>query len=595
MSFISSLRARASAVLSRASGSPEPPVAAHSAEPRASKLGVMPFVAAGPAPLAENPPEVWDIDPETGVPLPAGPSVKVGPTEWTAARVAHRLGWFPALAHRAANGDEAARELALTTLERWLRQDLPGHGIAWAHPSDLAARLVHVAAGVGFLGGALPDALREALAGSAAWHLDHLALRMPQREDEGLRRVIHHAGRVVGGFLFPDLPQARAAWSEGLAGLKDELPALMFLDGAPRDVAPLALAESLWFAALARAVARANGAGFPGEADAALSRGARLLERLTGSIGALPPIGDRPVDTVLAAAGYPVGWSLWNLAVAFGIDAGDGAPRPGDDPRLRWLGLTPPAEPPAPAGKSWTMWVWREAGVVLSETKIKNKPSRVVGTFATTGRGSPLTHPAPLSFTWDIGDVRVIADPGPSLDNPELAPFFASARSHSVLTLDGKSPPAISEGRLDLSRVDSKKARMEGHHDGWRKVGVPVTHVRKVLLNQARCVVTDRLSVEPWKDGHIPMSPKNIGRHAVQILWQLGPGWEVTQDNGQWTAKQGNLTMLLQLPENLSWTVVSGRGNPDPAGWVGREAAPCLVGSGGVEGDAEFVTSFEIR
>jgi hypothetical protein len=583
MSLLASLRARASAALGRTP--PEPPVAAHSAEPRASRLGAPAFRAAGAAPTATEPGDSWDRDPETGATLPTGPLVKVGPTEWTQARIQHRHGWFAALAFRGAQGDSAARTRAQESLESWLRHDIPGHGIAWAHPSDLSARLVHWSAGLGFLGNEIPDELRAAMAGSVAWHLQHLDVRTPRRPEEGLRRVIHHAGRVIGGLTFPELEESRAAWSEGLTGLGEDLPALMHADGSARDVAPLALAESIWFAMLARAVARANGVGFPGPADAALSRGARFLERLTGSIGTLPGIGDRPVDTVLAVPGYPIGWSLWNLCVGFGIDAGEGAPKAKDDPRLAWLGLPTGTEPPAAGGKNWAMWVWREGGTVLAEMKIKNKPSRVVATMGSTGRGSPLTHPAPLSLLWEVGDIAVLGDPGPSLDHPELAAWLGSAGAHNVLTLDNRQPPADTAAELDIGRVDGKKARIEGHHDGWAKVGIPVHHQRKILLNQARCVVTDRLTGTRGR----------MGRHAVQILWQMGPGWELTPDGTNYTAKQGNMTVVIQLPTNLSWTVVSGRANPDPAGWMGTKAAPCLVGSGGVEGETEFVCSFEIR
>lgn len=569
----------------RARLTPAPPVSAHSAQPQPGRVGASPFRALGPAPGSAEPLTAWDRDPDTGAALPAGPQVSLGPTEWVHARIAHRHGWFATLAHRAAQGDAAAAARAIETMEGWLRQDIPGHGVPWAHPSDLAARLVHWSAGLGWLGDAAPDSLRAGLAGSAVWHLEHLALREPHKPEDGLRRVLHHAGRVIGGFTFPDLEPSRAAWSEGLSGLGDDLPELMFGDGSPRDLAPLALAESLWFAALARAVARANGAGFPADADAALSRGARFLERLCGNVGQLPRIGDRMVDTVLDTPDYPLAWSLWNLLVGWGVEQGEGAPRAKDDPRLAWLGLAPGAEPAAAGGKSWSMWSWREGGVALAEMKIKNKPGRVVATMGTPGRGSPLTHPAPLHLVWDVGDVVILGDPGPTLDHPELSAWLGTAGAHNVLLLDNRPPPPGTVASLDLARVDGKKARIEGHHDGWTRAGIPFTHERKILLNQARCVITDKLVATRTR----------TGRHAVQLTWQLGPGWELKQEEGAWTATLGKMTLVLQLPEGLSWNVASGRANPDPRGWVGTHPAPCLVGSGGIEGAAVFETSFEIR
>ena len=469
-------------------------------------------------------------------------------------------------------------------MESWLLQDLPGTGLAWIHASDLAARLIHWQAGLAWLGDAAPPSLRGAMAGSAAWHLDHLDVRTPAGDAEGLRRVLHHAGRVVGGFLFPGLEQARAAWSEGVAGLREDLPAVMYNDGSPRDAAPMALVEVLWFAAIARATCRANGAGFPADADAALARGAHFVERLTGNVGTMPAIGDRFVGTVLPTA-YPLGWSVWNLLVGWGVESGECTPRASEDPRLQWLGVPAGADPVVNPSKNWSVWVWREGGFGLAEMKIKNRPSRVVAHHGVTGRGSGLTHLAPLQVVWDLGDLSILADPGPAMDNPERAEALRGARAHDGLLIDGRSPPSPCPASFDIGRVDGKKARLDGHHDGWIRVGIPLIHRRKVLMNQARVTVTD----------HLEPARATVGRHAVQLAWQFGPGWALELDGKQWTAKQGGISVLINLSEALSWSLVTGQTHPHPLGWVGGSPAPCLVGSGGIEGEVRFDSSFEVR
>lgn len=579
-------------LLTRARAAMNPPgarVAHRAAEPGPSRLGASPFRARGAAPVAPPPLPLWTEDPATGEPLPEGPSLALAPGSFAEARIAHRHGWFPALAFAAARGDATAEAAVFAALERWLADDVPGHGVAWAHASDLAARLVHWHAGLGFLGDSAPDWLRARLAGSASWHLAHLEGRLPVGEAHLARRVAHHAGRVIGGFTFPDLPESRAARSEGLSGLRFDLPALLHPDGAPRDDAPLRLAETLWYVAIARAVARENGAGFPADADAAFTRGARCLERLAGELGTLPALGEAPLGDLLAADA-PLPWALWNLARAWGLDDGPAASDAEVDPRLAWLGVPRAATPPESAGKTWGMWVFRESGLAVAHMRIKNRPARVVAEMGSPFVASAASHVAPLHVLWDVGGVAVLADAGPSEGAADHADWLRSPAAHNVLLLDGHTLAEAVPAELGVARVDGKKARIEGRHSGWRHFRVPLTHERDILLNQARILVTDRL---------VPIRPR-VGRHAVRLAWQLGPGWTLTPEGTGYVARNGDLTLVIQLPAGLAWTVHEGETRPGPLGWVRAPGgpvlpAPCLVGDGGVDGPAQFVSSFEIR
>ncbi len=590
-------------LLARARALTAPPagkVAHRSAEPLPTRPGESPFVLRGVGPVAPPPLTDWGEDPASGEPLPVGPRLELDPGAYREARVAHRHGWFPALAFAAARGDETARAGAIAAMDGWLRHDIPGAGVAWAHPSDLAARLVHWHAGLAWLGITVPEPLRAAMAGSARWHLDHLRDRMPRGDVDDARRVAHHCGLVIGAFTFPDLPGARADWSEGLTGLRFDLPHVLHLDGSPRDDAPLRLEETLWYVAVARAVSRANGSSFPSAADAALVRGARCLERLAGELGALPTIGEAPLGDLLDVPGHPLAWSLWNLVRAWGLDGGPPAPGAATDPRVAWLAPHAgdiAADPLAheAAGKTWGMWVFRESGLAVAHMRIKNRPGRVVAEMGSPERASPNTHVAPLHLVWDVGDAKVLADAGPSDGAGALTAWLRSPAAHNVLLLDGHpfAPLTGAErvpSTLGVARVDGKKARIEGSHTGWHRIRVPLTHERDILLNQARLLITDRL---------VPVG-RRTGRHAVRLSWQLGPGWTLTPEPTGYLARLGDLTLVIQLPTGLAWSVHVGQIAPSPCGWVrapGGEpvAAPCLVGDGGLDGPTAFVTSFEIR
>ncbi len=586
MSFLRNLRSRAGKLVHGLTPAAEVPSSPRAAAPLSSRLGALALRRGASGPSADAPLSDWSVCPEAGTSLPTGPAVQVGPWAFAAARRSLRHGWFPALAWKSGvpgpEGD-TARTQAIAGIEAWLRQDQPGQGLGWAHPTDIAVRMLHWHAALSWLSPPVSEELRDQLAGSASWHVQHLLARLPKGERDALRRVVHFAGLVIAGFTFPELPNAREAWSAGLAGLKHELPGLLYADGSPKDVAPLALADALWQVAIARAVALANGAGFPADADAAFARGARFLERVAGGIPELPAVGEAPVAPVLGN-GEGVSAALWDACVAWGIEPGEPAAVASPN-RLAWLGLPCPGQRPE-AAKAWSLRVWREGGIAAAETRMKNRPSRASAWFGTLGRKSPLTHPVPMHLLWDVGELTVLADPGPSFASPGQEEQARAVGGHSALLLDGREPPEGGAAELLVGRVDGKKVRIEGRYTGWRDIGISLDHEREVLFNQARCIVRDRLT---------PGAGRHTGRHAVALRWQLGAGWEVTRDGDNWTAKQAGATIVIQLPSALSWELVSGRGAPSPAGWVNGVAAPCFVGSGGMEAEIELVSSFEVR
>jgi hypothetical protein len=328
----------------------------------------------------------------------------------------------------------------------------------------------------------------------------------------------------------------------------------------------------LWAVAFARAVTRANGASFPADADAAFARGTRFLADLAGEIGVLPSIGESPSPDLLSTK-TPLPWTLRNLALAWGLDTGVPAPGAAADPRLGWLRGRPAGPPESWSGKTWAVWSYREGSVGIGWLLIKGQPSRVV-LDAGLGSGA-LSHPGTLSLHWQVGAVGVLSDPGTGAGATDLCEASRSILAHNCLSLLEATP---SESGLDRARVDGKKAKMEG----WATVGAQ-RQTRDVLLNQSRLLVTDRLETG--------------GR--VQLTWQLGPGWVLEKTAEGYTGKNGTLSLVILLPMGLEWRLLEGRPAPEPAGWVWKEgvaeAAPCLVGTGEMQGGTKILSSFEIR
>ena len=325
---------------------------------------------------------------------------------------------------------------------------------------------------------------------------------------------------------------------------------------------------------MARAVTRANGAAFPADADAAFARATRFLADLAGELGTLPALGEAPTSDLLQTSA-PLAWSLRNLALAWGLDRGEPAPGSDTDPRLGWLRGRVGGVPEVWSAKTWSVWSYREGAVGIAWLKIKNQPSRVV-LDAGIPRGSPLSHAAPLSLTWQVGPISVLADPGTGAGATDLCDAARNPAAHC--RLNWLERPAPSSGTLERARVDGKKAKMEG----WIVVE-GLRQTRDVLLNQSRLLITDAVE----------------GPAAVQLCWQLGPGWRLEPTAEGWTGKNGGLTLLIQLPAALQWRLVEGQPAPEPVGWVWSDGvaqpAPCLLGTGEIGAGVRLVSSFEVR
>ncbi len=519
MSWLGRLRDRAEAELHARLVGP-PPAATRAADPVPGRLGPRAFRAdaLGPAP-----------EPVDSV------------------REHHRLAWFAREARSAAQGDASAAAEAVRSLEAWLRQDVPGRGPGWEHPSDLTVRIVHLAAGFSWLGEAAPTAVQAFATGSVGWHLAQLRARMPVGGADGHRRLAHLVGLFVGGLQFPAAPDARQAWSEAASALGPAMERIVNPDGSDPSGAPAFLEQSLWLMAIAMGVARANGAALPDGATAAWARGVAYLDRLAGDGGEVPRLGEAPFGAVLPTPGSPLPASLRNLAVGWGLDAAP--PAPGPDARAAWFGVA--AGPPAaPAAKAWATWCFAGSGTAVAALQVRGEALRAI--FATRAHDSgPLAHPAPLQLLLDLGGKPLLADPGPG--RPDRA-------EHNGLVLAGA--PA-GRARLDVARVDGKKVRFEGHVQHGRSG----RWHRDVLLNQQRARVTDRL--------------EGIAG-TVHLRWQLGADWAIAGADRSWTLRRGVHSVAVELPKGLEWRLEA-------------EPAPAFVGTGQLAAGEEITSSFEVR
>ena len=400
------------------------------------------------------------------------------------------------------------------------------------------------------------------------------------------------AGLSAAATVFPWFAESAewARWSRTL--LVEQAAAQTHPEGLNREQASeyhLFVLEMLLAAALA---ARMAGAPFPPAMDACLTRMADALAASLDSAGRPPRFGDGDdgrgllVDApemdhagaVLDACRALYGAAPWwpaETGSVLGALAGQlgGRPGPRDVARIDHFagsGMTILRTSTGPQ----EVWVRCDAG-----------PH---GFLSIAAHG----HADALSIELRCGGVDVLADPGTYCYHGEPAwrGYFKGTAAHSTLMVDGQHQ-AVSGGPFlwltrPVSALDEPvgPGTWQAHHNGYRRLHDPVTHHRRVTLQDG----TREVSVLDWIDSSTA--------HDVVLSWHLGP--EIDVDLGETTARltwPGGSAQLL-LPATLVWTLHRGEQDP-PLGWYSagfghKTPAVTLTGHGRLSSGAMVLTRF---
>jgi len=384
-------------------------------------------------------------------------------------------------------------------LRAWLAENPPGSGAGWDTITVVSLRLIHLA--VVRVQADLPTALGRELAGAANYHALHLVREHPF--DAGSAdAVLCHAALIIAGCAWPELPSGRRWRGPALAGMGRALPQLVGDDGGLQQPLPESL-RALWCAALARAFCAANHESFP--ADGALLRGTSAAWRLGGDLGTLPTGSPSPTP-LLPLGDTPVPHTLRNLALVWGLDDGPAGSLPAPVCALL-TGSEPTTPPTTMAGKTWSLWSWRDADTCVAHIAIRKRPARV---WATGARSM---------LVWDLADGGLVRG---GLDHDGA---LSRAR------VDG---PAVS---IDLSRDDGE---------------------RRIVLRQARLRVTDtgvrqvRWAIDarwPLAPGGTDDKPNFNGKCGrTQLIVTVDPAWRWAlsdeADGVRWLTGEGEIEQV---------------------------------------------------
>jgi hypothetical protein len=207
-------------------------------------------------------------------------------------------------------------------------------------------------------------------------------------------------------------------------------------------------------------------------------------------------------------------------------------------------------------------------------------------------------HADALSFTLSAGGRELLVDPGTYAYHTQQRwrNYFRGTAAHNTVRIDGldQSEPGGNFMWLKKARAgcslwlsSAQKDSFEGWHDGYMRLDDPVKHRRLIELDKAarRVLVEDTLEMED--------------EHEVELFFHFSERCTVEASEGGFTARQGNLTLVIALPAGGEAQVHSGSVSPI-AGWVSRAfdrrvPAPTLAWRARLTGNTVLSTVLQIR
>jgi len=528
-----------------------------------------------------------------------------------------KFGWEPSRhlhvpvlgrAYRA-TGDVRFAAGVTEALESWLDQCPYLSGLQWRSPLEMAIRAINWSLALelvwesGEVSGGRGARILDVL-----WlHIREIQRRYSRASSANNHLIGEAAGVFVGTTLFPCLDEDGRWNEESRAVLCREIAAQTHPDGGTREQAFGYQVFVTEFLTLAAIVARRAGRELPQPYEERLGRMFDFAAALCEG-GPAPMFGDADDGHVFDLGGgrEPTS-SLFALGAAL-FGRGDLKRLSGGQPPegVRWLmgeaacaGYRTLAGAPDPRLASHAL---PESGYYLLQSGRRGESGAISLIFdcGDLGFGSLAAHghADALSLCLRVGGEDVLVDPGTYdyFTYPALRTYFRSTRAHNTLEIDGLDQstmlgPFLWGQRARARRVEwdpeGAMARVQGEHDGYRRLPNPVWHRRRVSLatREGIVVVEDEVA--------------GSGRHTAAVRWHLAETCRVLALEGSrcLVAFRGG-RLEIEFDERLALESLTASEDPT-GGWVSRgyhrrSPSVTLVARGGVVADVILITRMRI-
>jgi hypothetical protein len=424
--------------------------------------------------------------------------------------------------------DDRFARCAVADLDDWLRQDVPGRGIAWANAFEPSLRAISFAVCFDSLRGTdlLGLERAERLAVSLWQHVQWIRREPSTHSSANNHRIAELVSVNVVTLLVPELCQASTWQAEALRELEHEVSRQIRSDGTSVEQAFGYHLFVLDLLLLVAAVLAARSRPVPESIAAALERSAEALVLQLDDSDPVPAYGDSDDGRALNLDGLELRDPRGVAASLAALLGHSGARRVANelDTTALWLFGAEGAErfdataPDAPAASG----ILPGGGLIV----IRRDGRRVLFDVGPLGYGSLAAHGHADALQLTVADdgEDLIVDPGVGsyFAHPEWRRAFRGTSFHPTVTVDGVDQSQAGgpflwqrHASARVLAVDLEQGFAVGEHDGYRRLADPVSHRRAAFApREGPLVVVDALDASR--------------RHTYTQVWPLHPGLEAT-------------------------------------------------------------------
>jgi uncharacterized heparinase superfamily protein len=436
-------------------------------------------------------------------------------------------------------------------LRAWILANPVGQGINWVNAMEVGIRAVNWVWALRTLqpNHTISDDVLREVTRSLQEHGRHIAANL---EGSPLLRSNHYMADILGllvlGAAIDDDPAARRWFDFAHDEFERQIMAQVHPDGLGFEASLPYHALVLEMLLIARWVAAESGRPFSAKYDERLALMLEATRAVRHPGGRLPQFGDSDSGRILPADSGRSATAdnlLWLGAAVLGADAPlDGPPHEDVAWILgveAWMALQSERVAPPPTKSEFP-----DGGAFVLRASDLHMVLRC-GDVGQNGRGGH-AHNDALSFELSAG-VPFVVDPGTYLytADPDARNAFRSTRAHNTVVIDGEeiNPidplllfelKGVATSRLVFHEDTGREATMTLSHDGYRRLGHPIEHIRTVLLDRESGV----LSVVDQVAG--------TGTHAAASYLHLAVGVSVEPlDTGELLLENDDHQLMLSM------------------------------------------------
>jgi hypothetical protein len=545
------------------------------------------------APLG-SPPD-WNRDPKTGIeaPLSFGKLLdyrdpqRVGDIKylWELNRHPHlvTLGQAYSL-----SGDKRYADVIRRHLESWFAACPFRRGANWTSSLEAALRLINWAAAWQLLGPPLQSEFVHRWLGAVFQHAQFIRGNFSLHSSANNHLIGEAAGLFIAAVTWPCWPQARGWLAEAKAILEREALLQNAPDGVNREQAVSYQAFELDLLLACLLAGRENGVEFPAAFRSRIEAMLGFIASVMDAGGNVPMLGD--ADDALALALAPEGCRYRSLlaigAILFRRGDFKAKARSLDD-KSRWLFGKDADAAFAGLGRGRNALPVRRdfthGGYYILGKRFETEDEiRLVADAGPLGYQSIAAHghADALAFTLSVGGREFFVDPGTYAYHTQRPwrQYFRGTSAHNTLRVDGldQSEPGgnfmwlrKANAQCTLWQPSDEGGVFEGRHDGYARLADPVTHGRRISVQNRRVIIDDALTM--------------AGAHDVELFFHCSEHCRVDPIAGGYRIQHAQQNLQLTLPRREGATTRVYHGSEAPIlGWISRrfdekEPAPTIV------------------